>query len=399
MPLYSHSQLETFETCPLKYKFRYIDRIKKPEEQTIEAFVGACVHQTLEKLYTDLELRKVDSLETLLAAYRDTWEKNWLPTIKIVREGFTPQNYFDYGADCIRNYYTRYKPFDQSRTLATEAHLVFPLDAAGSCKMQGYVDRIARRADGTFEIHDYKTGRTLPSQAEVDSDRQLGLYQIGLRERWPAAEEVELLWHYVGKDTTLRSRRTIEQLEQLREETLTTVGRIQAEKEFLPRPSNLCDWCEYRPDCPLWKHVAATELLPPAQFAADEGVRLADQYAQAKDESDRAAERVDQLRELLLEFCRQKQTNVLAGHGLRVSVKFGERTKFPGKNEPGRDSLEEFVRRLGRWEEVSDLNTSELAKVLKEKRWNSELLAQLRDFATTEPTASVHVARTKRREE
>lgn len=399
MALYSHSQLQTFEDCPLRYKFRYIDKIKKPEEQTIEAFVGSCVHEALEKLYADLVLCKQNSLDDLLTYYRETWEKNWLPSIKIVREEFTPQNYFDYGTDCIRNYYQRYKPFDQSRTLATEAHLVFPLGAAGACKMQGYVDRISRRSDGTYEIHDYKTGRSLPSQAEVDSDRQLGLYQIGLRTRWPDVERVELVWHYVGKDTTLRSRRTAEQLQSLQQETIETIGRIQSEKEFPPHQSGLCDWCEYRPECPLWKHVAAMELLPPAEFADDEGVQLADHYAKTKDEMDGLAARLDQLRELILEFCRQKQASVLAGHGVRVAVKFGERAKFPGKNDPGRESLEEFIRRFGRWEEVSEVNTSELAKILEEKRWTPELLEQLRRFATAEPTASVHVTRSKDREE
>jgi RecB family exonuclease len=57
MPLYSHSQLETFENCPIKYKFRYIGKIRKPEEQSIEAFVGSCVHTTLQKLYDDLLFR------------------------------------------------------------------------------------------------------------------------------------------------------------------------------------------------------------------------------------------------------------------------------------------------------------------------------------------------------
>ena len=84
---------------------------------------------------------------------------------------------------------------------------------------------------------------------------------------------------------------------------------------------------------------------------------------------------------------------------MRVAVKFGERTKFPGKNDPGRESLEEFIRRLGRWEEVSDVSASELAKILQEKRWAPELLEQLRRFATAEPTSSVHVTRSKDREE
>jgi hypothetical protein len=46
MPIYSHSRLETFETCPQKYNFRYIDEIAKLKEQTVEAFVGSRVHET-----------------------------------------------------------------------------------------------------------------------------------------------------------------------------------------------------------------------------------------------------------------------------------------------------------------------------------------------------------------
>ena len=395
MRLYSHSQLATFENCPQQYKFRYIDKIKKPEEQSIEAFVGGCVHEVLKKLYDDLLRCRPNTLDELLAYYRLVWEREYQPTFLIVRQNLTPQNYFDYGARCIRNYYARYQPFDQSQTLDTEAHLVFALDAKGEYKLQGYIDRIGRRRDGTYEIHDYKTGGHIPPQQAVDSDRQLGLYQIGLMSRWPDVERVELLWHYVGLDTTLRSTRTPEQLKELAAETIAAVDRIEREKEFEPVKSALCDWCEYRCDCPLWKHVVAVELLPPVQFAADAGVQLANQYAQTKFEIDRLAERLEHLRELILEFCRQKQATVLAGSGVRVAVKFEEKTRFPRKGEPQRDALEELVRRVGRWDDVSELSLSQLAKVLKEESWPPDLLGQLRQFAITEESATVRVTRTK----
>ena len=42
MPVYSHSRLATYETCPQQYKLRYIDRIQPPEgEEGIEAFLAA----------------------------------------------------------------------------------------------------------------------------------------------------------------------------------------------------------------------------------------------------------------------------------------------------------------------------------------------------------------------
>ena len=50
MKTYSHSRLSTFEQCPLKFKFQYIDKIEKAEE-SVEAFMGKRVHEVLEKLY------------------------------------------------------------------------------------------------------------------------------------------------------------------------------------------------------------------------------------------------------------------------------------------------------------------------------------------------------------
>lgn len=395
MPLYSHSRLQTFEDCPQKYKFKYIDKIEKPEEESIEAFVGSRVHDVLEKLYKDLQRCKLDSLDDLLAYYGEVWKKEWEPAIKIVNKNLTAENYFDYGAKCLRNYYERYKTFDQSQTLETEARIVFPLDDRGDYKIQGYIDRVARQPDGTWEIHDYKTGSHLPAQAELDSDRQLALYQIGLRTRWPEATRVELVWHYVGFDTTLRSRRTAEDLKAVAAETIGVIKQIEQEKEFAPRQSKLCDWCEYRAACPLWKHVDAVEALPPAEFAADEGARLANQLLETKSQIDRLTRQFEELKALITEFCRQRQVSAVAGRGGRVAVKQFLQTVFPLKHDPKREPLEALLKKLGRWEDISELDIHELKKVFDEKLWPKDLLAKLQPFARTETATRVTVTRTK----
>ena len=64
--LYSHSRLSTFEQCPLKFKFAYIDKIETEIEETIEAFLGSRVHEALEKLYKDLKFQKLNTLKELL---------------------------------------------------------------------------------------------------------------------------------------------------------------------------------------------------------------------------------------------------------------------------------------------------------------------------------------------
>ena len=38
MPMYSHSRLSVYETCPRQYRFRYVERVKVPELETVEMF-------------------------------------------------------------------------------------------------------------------------------------------------------------------------------------------------------------------------------------------------------------------------------------------------------------------------------------------------------------------------
>jgi hypothetical protein len=55
MPVYSHSQLGTYEECPLKYKLCYRDGIKWYTEG-VEAFLGSMVHEALKKCYDDKKI-------------------------------------------------------------------------------------------------------------------------------------------------------------------------------------------------------------------------------------------------------------------------------------------------------------------------------------------------------
>ncbi|MCL4523584.1 MAG: PD-(D/E)XK nuclease family protein, partial [Acidobacteria bacterium] len=368
MAVYSHSRLESFESCPLKYKFRYVDGIKKAE-QGVEAFLGGVVHEVLRKLYDDLQLEKLNTLDELLEMFSARWKQLWGPQVRIVRAGMTEQNYFDAGKKCIRNFYESNRPFRQSQTLGTEVHLTFPLDTEGKYQVQGYVDRIARRPDGIIEIHDYKTGRTLPPQQKADADRQLALYQIGIERQWPDTRGVELVWHYVACRETLRSRRTPQQLVQLRQQTIELIQSIERTRQFEGRKSALCDWCEFKPECPLWRHPDSVLALPPAQFKADDGVRLADEFARVKHERDALDRRLEQLKEQVIAFARQQNLQVIQGSGQQLSVRHSEWEKFPGKHDELRAALETVLKKAGKWEEVSELDAAALAHALEKANW------------------------------
>ena len=78
MATYSHSKINTFETCPYQYKLHYINKIEPEITQTIEAFMGDLVHQTLEKLYKDKKFKKRVEKKILIKFYRDLWENHFL---------------------------------------------------------------------------------------------------------------------------------------------------------------------------------------------------------------------------------------------------------------------------------------------------------------------------------
>jgi len=268
---FSHSAISTFEQCPRKYAFQYVERIRVDMEG-VEAFLGKRVHESLEKLYAAARNKSILSEQDVLDFYFKQWEGKWHDSIKIVRE-LRAKVYQDIGEDMLRRYYTRHFPFNQSIVIATEERLDVFLGGSEIYRLTGVVDRIDKVSEGHWEVHDYKTESRLATQADKDQDRQLALYEIGLRHKYPQIQEVTLVWHYLKFDEIIRSKRTSEQLEELKATTCATIDEIllaiQAD-DFAPSESALCGWCAYQNLCPLFTHSAQlkAEIPPVAAIGA-----------------------------------------------------------------------------------------------------------------------------------
>jgi putative RecB family exonuclease len=269
---FSPSSLSCFDNCPKQYHFRYVEPIEVDEEG-IEAFVGKRVHEVLERLYRFVAEAMVPSLPQVIWRYQQNFEARFEPArIRIVREDTDVDFYRAAGVRGLENYYRRHYPFDADRTLGLEKKIRFQLDPEGQYKLRGIIDRLVRARDGALEIHDFKTGRRIPSQEQLDRDRQLGLYELGVRDQLGEEGEVRLVWHYVVSDQTRSSTRSPEQREALREETVRTIDRIRSEADWAPKKSALCDWCEYRTYCPAFggTRPAPTTAQTPSEAGGDE---------------------------------------------------------------------------------------------------------------------------------
>lgn len=400
MTTYSHSHINTFENCPLQYKFNYIEKIKR-EEEGIEAFLGSRFHETMEKLYRDLKYR-IYTLEELLNYYDDLWSKNYHENILIIRKERTSDDYKNLGKKCIVDYYKRYHPFNQGRVLAIEKRIEIDLQGDGKYLVQGYIDRIDQKDEGTYEIHDYKTSGSLPEQSYLDKDRQLALYQIGIKNIWKDVEQVNLIWHYVTFDKEMSSTRNKEELETLKKNTIALINEIENTEEFLPKESALCNWCAYPDLCPKQKHSYSVNKLSVNKYLDDDGVKLVNTYAQLDFQKKEYNEKIkeienelDEIKEAVIKYAASERLEVIVGSDKQLKITEKQKVSFPAKNSESRKTLEEILKQLNKFEEVCTLDTFALERIIKEKDWDREILEMIKGFYNLEIMISVSLSKKK----
>nr|WP_303646164.1 PD-(D/E)XK nuclease family protein [Candidatus Solincola tengchongensis] len=364
--VYSHTQLETYERCPFKYRLLYLDRVKAGR-RSIEAFMGSVVHVTLEKLYRDLLMSRLPDLEELNRFYLDTWRNSYGDDVFIVRSEYTEEDYLNTGLKCLGDYYRRYYPFrGRGRPLWLEKRVQIPLrDEKGrQVSFIGVLDRLDYLEEGRYEIHDYKTSQLLPSQDVLEEDRQLSLYQMAVEAAFPDVREVELVWHYLVFDRELRLRREKDKLEQVAAAALKVIREIEECRDFLPRESELCDWCEVQEHCPKRKHLYMVAKLPVRELGMDRGIQLVDEYAEWYARKREAEERLEEVRKEIIEFADFHGVEKIQGNAGVVSVSRTRRPVIPAPGSEERGRLEEALRETGKWEEVCALNPNRLASLV-----------------------------------
>ena len=401
MPTYSHSQLSTYETCPHQYKLAYIDKIEV-ETEGVEAFMGSRVHDALEKIYQDLKVTKLNTLEEVLIFYDQDWERNWNEMVRIVRKDYTAEDYRRLGAKCITDYYKRYYPFDQGKTLGLEEYITFPLEEEKDYWIRGYIDRVTLLDSSILEIHDYKTSNRLPTQEDVNSDRQLAFYQMGVSEKWQGVQEVRLIWHYLTFDTEIRSSRSPDELHRLRQMTLELIRRIETDRHFFPKEGPLCHWCDYQGFCPKRRHLIATGSLPPNEYLNEEGVMLINRYVEMKERKRIFNEEIDvelaKMEEALFAYARKEEIDAIYGSDHVAKIRMEMKEKYPLKGDPSRKTLDEMIKKAGKWMEVSDLNPWMLARIISRGGWPPSLVNKVKEFSTLEESRSIAVSKLKERE-
>ena len=237
----SYSQIETFNTCPLKYKYRYI--LQVPAKPHHALTFGQSIHYTLRDFHRFEQKGQTPNLETLLYLY----EKHFLPL------GYDSLEHrearFEAGKKALTSYFKVYK--DQFKGKPYLLEQKFRVNLAGVWLI-GKIDRIDKLNQYKFELIDYKTGE-LKEQNKVDKDAQLTIYKMAAQTAL-RIDVGNLALYFIEANKKLLTRRTNEQLEEKKEEIIKTIEKMRQSKfEATPAYPFPCSWCEYNRICPFAK--------------------------------------------------------------------------------------------------------------------------------------------------
>jgi putative RecB family exonuclease len=234
----SFSSISTYEACPRKYRYQYLDRV--PGRGSPALAFGDSLHRALYRFH-DRPVPVAPSLPDLLETLDDVW----------VGEGYASpaeeRLYRDHAREVLARYHSD-NAADYRIPAALEHRFSVEVDGV---TLSGVIDRMDRLPGGGYEILDYKTNRRLPPRATLERDLQLSLYHLAARELW-GIEPERLTLYFLLPAQRMSTTRAPTDLDTLRRRVAAVAERIEAGR-FEARENPLCRWCDYQHLCPLFR--------------------------------------------------------------------------------------------------------------------------------------------------
>ena len=231
----SASDIDTYRTCPLKYKFARVFRI--PQEPTIHQRFGIVLHQVLERFHAGDEVS--GSLAELLGLLDARWRRGGFGDSEEERQ------LRGKAATALTRYHARFQD-DDARPVWFERQFTFKL---GPHLLRGRVDRVDLLPGGEYELIDYKTGRP-KNAAQLAEDVQLSLYAVGAREAWSLDASRQAYYYLLDDEKISVPLDDGDRADWIRDVAVEVAEGILSQG-FEPTPSvSACSVCDYRLVCP-----------------------------------------------------------------------------------------------------------------------------------------------------
>jgi putative RecB family exonuclease len=339
----SYSSINTYETCPAKFRFQYEDRV--PTKQSPALSFGDSLHQTLYHWH-NRPVPVPPPLEEMFEILDSVW----------VSDGYSSEaeemTYRDHAGAVLAQYHRENS--DQFRIPAA-LEFRFTVEVEG-VPINGTIDRLDRIPGGGYEIIDYKTNRRLPPMSRVEADLQLSIYWLAAQQVW-GIEPEKLTLYFLLPGQRMTTSRTREHADELRRRIVTVAERIAAGK-FEPRQNPLCDWCDFQALCPLYRHRYDKADADPAPRMSE----IVDEWVALKQQGREVYRRLDELAGLINAFCEEHgYRRLFASDGSMIDRRPQHVTA------PDERKLRDVLEPLGLWDHVLSVDPKRVSDLVESR--------------------------------
>lgn len=240
---FSFSQIQTYLTCPLKYKYQYI--LKIPTAAGSAASFGTSIHAALQFFYQQHMQNLQPTLTTLLELYK----ANWVPI------GYGSKKYEQEmkqeGERILREFYNTYH---SKEITVAGLEQSFKIKIEEGIYISGKIDRIDYLHGGKIEIIDYKTGK-VPTDAELKKEMQLSLYARAATDPslfGKPLDKITVSYIYFQENKKVSFTKTQKDLDVVISTIEDVVSKIKVGK-FDAHTGPWCSWCPFKINCEAWQ--------------------------------------------------------------------------------------------------------------------------------------------------
>lgn len=239
----SYTQIDTYERCPLRYKYQFI--LKVPAPPAASASFGSSMHNALQIFYQMYKVDQSIGLEELLEQFKHSW----------IPLGFASQAHErrmkKEGETMLTKFFTEYHT---SNIKVLDLEKLFRLKITDNITISGKIDRVDQNDDGSIEIIDYKTGKQ-PSAKELKDNAQLATYLMAagdtnLYDKSPA--DVTLTFYYLQDNAKISMKKTQEDIIKTKEKIIKATDKIM-EGDFKANVGPHCSFCPFKMLCEAWQ--------------------------------------------------------------------------------------------------------------------------------------------------